>query len=198
MTNREKYKQAFSVLHASNSISLEETIMEKKNRKFNLRPALAACLCAAALMGCMCAAYAADVGGIRQSIQLWLHGERVDADVQSNGTGGYTFTTDGESFGGGGVAIGDDGSERPLTAAEVAEDFAVDVDKDDEGRVWLHYYGQSYDLTGMLADGKCKAALDNGGNPLYFDVEDNGAGDYAFSMSSEPTGPAANYTTLDK
>lgn len=64
MTNREKYKQAFSVLHASDPIILEEKTMEKRNLKFHLRPALAAAMAAALLVGGMGAAYAADVGGI--------------------------------------------------------------------------------------------------------------------------------------
>ncbi|MDD2981001.1 MAG: permease-like cell division protein FtsX [Hespellia sp.] len=34
MTNKERYKQAFSVLHASGQISLEECKMQKKENKF--------------------------------------------------------------------------------------------------------------------------------------------------------------------
>ena len=36
MTNKERYKQAFSTLHASNQISLEVREMEKKDRHFSV------------------------------------------------------------------------------------------------------------------------------------------------------------------
>lgn len=203
MTNREKYRQAFSALHASDDISLEGNTMKKENLKFSIRPALAACLCVAVMIGCMGVAYAADVGGIRETIEIWFNGRQVEAgvvDYSGDGKGGYAFeiNENGETrtVSGGGVAIDENGVESALSPEEVADAFAIDVDVDENGRVWLYHYGQSYDITDLMAHGKCKVSLDNGANPLYFDVEDNGAGGYAFSMSAEPTGSPKDYIGL--
>ena len=69
MTNKEKYKQACSVLHTSENFSMEvkKMAMEKK-RKINVAAAAAAvCVLAAGAGG----SYAANVGGIQRTIQLW-------------------------------------------------------------------------------------------------------------------------------
>lgn len=201
MTNGEKYKQAFSALHASDNISLEVKTMKKTNMKFKLRPALAACLTVVMLMG---AAYAADVGGIRETIQIWINGEQVDADVVDDtgtGDGGYAFTyqdSQGKeaTIGGGGVAIDEDGAERPLTAEEVAEQFDGIVDYDANGRVCIFEQDKVYDITDLLVDGKCKVSLERDGATVYYDIEDNGGGGWAFSRTSEPVGSAEDYTAL--
>lgn len=208
MTNREKYKQAFSALHASDNISLEVCTMKKEKRTFHMRPVLAACLCVVTIMGCMGVAYAADVGGIRETIQIWINGRQVNANVDAiqdsdTGVGSYRFTipeegadTDAATVGGGGVEIDDDGSERPLTPEEVANEFANDVDVDKDGRVWLYYYEQSYDITDLFVNGACKVSLEGKDNTLYFDIEDNGGGGYAWSRRTEPTGSPSDYTSL--
>lgn len=83
MTNKEKYKQAFSVLHSSDDFILEvEKMMTIKKRT------------------------------------------AVDVTFVYDPAGSYQIsyqTEDGtiEEFGGGGVAIEDDGTERPLTESEL-------------------------------------------------------------------------------
>lgn len=207
MTNREKYKQAFSALHASDDISLEGTAMKTTNRKFRMKPALAACLCVILLLGCIGAVYAADVGGIQEIIHVWIGGKQVDATVtdyqDSSGNNGFTFTIapedgdgDGNRIGGGGVAIDADGTERPLTAEEVAESFACDIVTQDDGSIWLYYYDQSHDITELLVDGACKVVLEDDGEAVYFDIRDNGSGGYGYSRSPDPTGTASDYTVL--
>ena len=52
MTNKEKYKQAFSALQPSNEIRLEEKIMKEYKRKQSKRIiAMAAILCLAVFAG---------------------------------------------------------------------------------------------------------------------------------------------------
>lgn len=200
MTNRERYKQAFSALHAPNRISLEESNMKKRNLKFNMRPVLAACLCAVILMGCMGAAYAADVGGIRETIRLWIGGRQTEAQVTDT-SGGYQFTVPGEdgsadfTFGGGGVVI-EGGSTWAQTPDQVADNFATQVDVDGEGRIWLYRRDQAYDITNLLDGGACKVSLPDGDGVLYFDIEDNGVGGYRFSMRPDPIGAPGDYIDL--
>ncbi|MDD2958540.1 MAG: hypothetical protein PHE06_11765 [Lachnospiraceae bacterium] len=198
MTNKEKYKQAFSVLHASNDISMEVNKMKKTKKSFHIRPAVAACI--AAFLLCGMTAYAVDLGGIREVVQSWFHGKQVAVDVTDNGDGGYTFSyeEDGETqeVGGGGVAINEDGTTTALSAKEVADQMAVDISRDDDGSVWLYYYDQSFNITDYLEKGICKVAISDKGKMVYFDIEDNGGGGYAFSQSKDPTGAKEDYTVI--
>ena len=68
MTNKEKYKQAFSVLQPSGKISLEEErmIIMKKKAKFQAAVAAAA-ICLAFVSGGGIV-YAADLGGVQRKI----------------------------------------------------------------------------------------------------------------------------------
>ena len=126
MTNKEKYKQAFSVLQPSGKISLEEErmIIMKKKAKFQAAVAAAA-ICLAFVSGGGIV-YAADLGGVQRKIQLWVQGDQTDADIVYNANGSYDLwyeNEDGtrEDLHGGGVAIEADGTERPLTEAELMD-----------------------------------------------------------------------------
>ena len=87
MTNKEKYKQAFSVLQPSGKISLEEErmIIMKKKAKFQAAVAAAA-ICLAFVSGSGIV-YAADLGGVQRKIQLWVQGDQTDADIVYNANG---------------------------------------------------------------------------------------------------------------
>lgn len=205
MTNHERYKQAFSALHASDDISLEGKPMKKAHVKFCMKPVFAVCLCALLVIGGASAAYAADLGGIQETIRVWLRGKQVEAEVtydpHASGAEGYAFTVSKEdgstdTFGAGGVAIEGDGRERPLTPEEVADGFATQVETDENGRVWLYHYDKAFDITDLMENGACKVSLEEEGKTLYFDIEDNHAGGNRFGMNTKPTGSAADYTAL--
>ncbi len=177
MTNKERYRRAFSTLHASYPVSWEEKTMEKTNRHFKMRPALAAGLAAVLLVGCAGAAYAANVGGIQQTVRMWLGGQSVEAQVEDHSTqdvGAYTFTVpgpDGQSVtrSVGGTAIAPDGARRPMSAQELAEDFATEVVETEDGAVWLYDHDKSYDITAHLADGQTRLTLEADGHTVYYD-----------------------------
>ncbi len=179
MTNKEWYRRAFSTLHASEPILLEGTNMEKTNRHFKMRPALAAGLAAALIVGCMGAAYAADLGGIQETVRMWFGGQSVEAQVEDHSTqdvGAYTFTVpgpDGQSVtrSVGGTAIAPDGARRPMSAQELAEDFATEVVETEDGAVWLYDHDKSYDITGHLADGQTRLTLEADGHTVYYDFD---------------------------
>lgn len=200
MTNKEKYKQAFSALHASEFISLEENTMKKTNMKFHMKPVLAACLCAAMLIGGSTVAYAADVGGIQEKIHVWINGKEADVNVVLLGGRAYEYhyEEDGESrvTAGGGIAMGRDGSKRKLSPSEAAAQFSSDVIKKDDGSVWLYDYDKSYDITKYMGSGACKVAIEQDGEKVYFDIEDNHGGNYAFSRAIDPDGPVSGYIEL--
>lgn len=136
-------------------------------------------LCAAIIlvfsMATIC--YAADVGGIRRTIQLWIHGEQTSAvmDIQN---GQYTLhyeDDDGTPHeqSGGGVAIEPDGSERPLTEEEMMEHLNMpEVEYKEDGTVWVYYRNQATEITDLFQpDGVCFVQLKNGANTLYLTVK---------------------------
>lgn len=204
MTNQERYKQAFSALHASQPILLEETNMEKTNKRFKLRPALAAGMAATLIVGCMGAAYAADLGGIQETVRLWFGGSAVDAQVVDHSTdtvGSYDFTMsgpDGEmvTVGAGGTVIDDDGTQHPMTAQEVAQEFAAEVVEKDDGTIWLYDHDQAYDITDYLAGGQYQFALEVEGKAVYYQFEFAGEDLSCYTRLFEATGPLEEYIQL--
>lgn len=184
MIDKEQYQRTFGVLHASGDFLKEETLMQSKNY---FSPRRAVCLCAAVIllfaMATVC--YAADVGGIRRTVQIWVHGDQTSAvmDIQN---GEYTLTyqdADGTTHerGGGGIAYNPDGSERPLTEEELLEDLDTpEVEYKEDGSVWLYYRDQAMEITDRFnEDGFCFVQLKNEVQTLYVTVKyDNG---YAIS-----------------
>lgn len=81
MTNKERYKQAFSVLHTSDQFSVEVENMSRLNKKHNMKVAAAALAGCILLAGGTGSAYAANVGGIQRTVQVWLHGDQTTANM---------------------------------------------------------------------------------------------------------------------
>lgn len=178
MTNKEKYKQAFSVLHTSDEFSLEvqKMAIEKRNKKKGMiAAAIAACVLLAGGTGTV---YAANVGGIQRTIQLWINGDQTDATLEINPDSSYDLSykdADGNVVerSGGGIAIEEDGSERPLTEDEIMEElYAPEVSYEEDGSVWLYYYDQKMDITDKFdADNICYIQLINGDETLYLTIK---------------------------
>ena len=124
MTNKEKYKQAFSVLQTSGNLTMEVEKMALLKRKQKRNMAVAAAIIGVVLVGGTSTAYAANVGGIQRIVQIWAKGDQTDAMLEIKDDGSYQMTYEDENgntveIGGGGVAIGLFGTERPLTEEEV-------------------------------------------------------------------------------
>lgn len=177
MTNKEKYKQAFSVLHSPREMTLEVEKMAILSKKARIRTTAAAVITICLLItGGSGVAYAADVGGIQRTIQLWIEGDRTDVTFEYHESGTYDMsyeTKDGETeeLHGGGVAIEEDGTERPLTAEELLEQFnRPDVIYEEDGTVWVYYYDQKIEITDRFEDGVCYVKVSNGEETLYMTV----------------------------
>lgn len=179
MTNKEKYKQAFSVLQSSGEISLETERMVIMNKRAKMRTAAAAAAVCAALAGGSGIVYAADVGGIQRTIQLWIDGDQTTAAFEYDGEGTYHISYPLEDGGveereGGGVAYEADGTERPLTAEELMETLSLnnpEVEYKDDGTVWVYYYDQKIEITDLFEDGVCYVKLSHGEENLYMTVK---------------------------
>lgn len=159
---------------------------EQTHRKSGRRTAVIA-LAAALLLATGSAAYAADLGSIQRRVQLWLYGDQTDA-VMTVEPGHYTLEYTDENGetqqrGGGGVAFEPDGTERPLTPEELMEHLnAPEVSYEDDGSVWIYYYGEKLDITHQFDDdGVCYVQLTNGEETVYLTVKyQNG-----YAMSSQ-------------
>lgn len=178
MTNKEKYKQAFSVLHTSGDFSLEVEKMAILKKKHKMNLAVAAAAICILLAGGTGTAYAANVGGIQRTVQLWIDGDKTDVVLEISPDGSYNISIpDGDGNtreqGGGGVAIHADGSERPLTEEKIMEKLnAPDVEYEADGSVWVYYYDQKIEITDKFdADGVCYVKLSNDGEILYMTVK---------------------------
>ena len=68
MTNREKYKRAFSALPASREFSLEVETMKTTVKHHRLRAAAVLAAACVLLVGSVSAVYTADVGGIQRTV----------------------------------------------------------------------------------------------------------------------------------
>lgn len=177
MTNQEKYKQAFSAIHAPDKFSLEVNRMSKTNRPHKIRAmAVAAAVCIM-IMGSATVAYAADVGGIQRTLQLWMYGDQTEVTIQFDGNGSYTLDyidSEGNEAhqGGGGVSIANDGTETPLSEEELMEELmAPNVRYEEDGSVFVYWFDQKIDITDKFENGVCYVKLENGGKTQYMTVK---------------------------
>jgi len=191
MTNKEKYKEAFSVLQASGSKSLEVEKMIKLKRKHKMNIAAAVAVGCIVLGGSV-SAYAADVGGIKTKLSVWIHGSEVEVDVTDNEDGSYSYTynENGKEIegGGGGVSMDGDGTERPLSAQEFFETMSEepDVDTDEDGNVWVYYYDQKFDITNLFdEDNVCRIVLTHEDEKVYVKVTADQDGSYPYECTND-------------
>ena len=145
-------------------------------RPVRVKRLVAVCAALVAIFALSAVAYAADVGGIQRTIQIWLHGELTDAVFQVE-NGSYTLDVpngDGTTShrAGGGVAY-DNGTERPLTEEELLDELdSPEVEYKDDGTVMVYYHDQSLDITDLFdEDGVCYLQLEEDGHPLYMTVK---------------------------
>lgn len=190
MTNKEKYKQTFSVLQTSGDFSMEVEKMAMRQKHHKVKTIAAAVAACIVLVGGAGTAYAANLGGIQRTIQLWINGDQTNATLEINNDGNsstYTIKIPDENgnsteITGGGVAMDGDGVERPLTEDEIMEQInQPDVEYEDDGSVWLYYKDRKLDITDRFEDGICYVKLTDGKDVKYLTIKYNDG--YAMSDS---------------
>lgn len=196
MSNREQYKKAFSVLQASGDFTLGDEKMAVLKKKAMLRTfAAAACACLV-IVGSSRIAYAANVGGIQRTIQLWMYGDQTDVTIDFDGSGNYSMEytdADGNTreLGGGGFDVDADGTKRALTEDELIWLLfeEVDVSYNDDGRIMLYFQGQAADITDKFENDICYIFLngtDLNGTDASLYVTVLKAEDGGFPIASSP------------
>lgn len=209
MTNKEKYKKAFSTLHASENISLEGKLMEERKQVYRMKKVVAACVATFLVFGSMTAAYAADVGGIQRKIQTWFHGVQTQMHVtEDDGKGNYQYTYTDENgetqeLGAGGVAIDQFGNEVPVSAEEALAEAGNGVETDADGRIWLYHYDKKVEITGLFEeDGFCRVAVEHDGEITYYEIDGRqkeGAvsGSYGYTATTGTPDDVEDYTLVE-
>ena len=149
----------------------------KQTRKRYLPRAVVICAAVILVLALAATAYAADLGGIQRTIQIWMHGDQTDAVLNIEG-GEYSLTyTDenGEEHeqAGGGKAFDIFGRERDLTEEEVLEHLDMpDVEYLDDGSVWVYYHSQKIEITDKFDDdGVCYVKVADGEKTYYVTVK---------------------------
>ena len=191
MFDKKQYQRTFGVLHASGDFLKEDFTMQSP-KPFPVRRIVILCAAVILVFSMSIVCYAEDVGGIRRTIQLWIHGDQTTAvlDIQN---GEYTIhyeDADGTPHeqSGGGVAFNPDGSERPLTDEEIMEHVMEEarmpeIDYRKDGSVWVYYMDQAMEITDNFnSDGVCFIQLKNGSDVLYLTVK------YQSGYATSPSG----------
>ncbi len=178
MTNKDKYKLAFSAIHPSEDLILE--VMKEMKKHRSVRPMTAALAAVILLLGCATAAYAADIGGIQKTIRIWICGDQTEANLTINTDATYRIEyvdSSGETQNmiGGGSRAAEDGSERPLTEEEIMERLtAPRVCYLEDGSVWVYWYDQEIEITDRFENEVCYLQLVNGDETLYLTIKYKG------------------------
>ena len=166
--------------------------MARFQKKAKMKTA-AAIITGCILIGGAGTAYAANVGGIQRTIQLWIHGDQTNATFNVSDDGTYTmeyYDENGElsQQEGGGVALEPDGTERPLTAEELmAEIDSPEVEYNDDGSVWVYYHNQKIEITDKFnKDNICFVKIADGDKTLYLTVKYQNGYSYSNEKYVEP------------
>ena len=151
--------------------------MAMRNKKKTMKTIAAAVATCFILVGGSTTAYAANLGGIQRTVQLWIHGDQTDATITFHSDGSYNMSYPNENgdiieAGGGGVSIEDDGSERALTEEELMDHLDdPDVKYEDDSTVWVYYFNQKIDITDKFEDDFCYVKVSNGNETLYMTIK---------------------------
>ena len=196
MTNSELYKASFDKLHLSGDFEarlaagLEKEREENKVnniRVFGLGRVAAAAIVLTLTCGSVC--YAADLGGIRTRLQLWINGLDKNVEVTDMGDGSFVWTDEnGENHGFGGVSETEDGRITTMPANDMSELINNSAQLEfKDGRIIFHYHNLSEDVTDKNAgDGSLHVHVNDPANPnTYFDFEEIKNGTYSVECSPE-------------
>lgn len=193
MTNKERYKQAFSALQSSGQFHLEVEEMAQKQKKHRKNIAAAAAVACAVVIGGSGTVYAADIGGIQEKISVWLYGAKTEVEVTEADDGSYMITYErggkpSETIGYGGYLFNTDGSMEHLSAAEFASHIneTAQVEEDADGRVWVYYYDQKMEITDLFDEnGICNVTLAYEDRTFHLEITRKEDGSYMFTQTDD-------------
>ena len=158
MTNSERYKKAAEIIVPSDRSdllsNLEERTMKMRSKRI-MKTVAAACAAVVLVAATGTGAYAADIGGIQETVSLWLHGDTADVTIKQVGDGQFELTyPDGTVRSTGGMAEDGHGGMRGVTMDEMIKQLRteVNVEEDSEGRIWIYIRDHKIDITDQIAE----------------------------------------------
>lgn len=183
MSNKENYKKAFSVLKSSCDFTLEEKRMNRIKRENTHRNLLVAAVAMLVVLAGSGTAYAADLGGIRETVQMWIHGEQIDVTIKDESI--EYVDKDGNVQEETGYEVNPKTGERPLTGEEIAEEKLneVDVDKTDDGKMILYFHDKKFDVTDNIANNNNKFHVVADDGEIYVELDVDSIGDFSITTS---------------
>lgn len=213
MSDKEKFQRTFDKLHASPDVLTEvlnmttekKVVTFKKRRRFSNIAAAAIAL--VLVLGTGSVAYAMDLGGIQRIVQVWIHGEQTNATLTIENADyttyhlAYTDEDGDESYrSGGGTAINEDGTSRPLTEEEILEELnQPEVRCEDDGTIWVYYMNQKMEITDRFVNGVCFVQLNAGDETKYLTVklDDQEWGSFGYALSTHGYVQPDEYNTSE-
>ena len=186
MSNKENYKKAFSVLKSSCDFTLEEKRMNRIKRENTHRNLLVAAAVMLVVLAGSGTAYAADLGGIRETVQMWIHGEQTDVTINDESI--EYVDEDGNVQVETGFKAGPKIGQRPLTGEEIAEEKVneVYVDMTDDGKIILYFHDKQFDVTDNMANKNNKFHIVADGSERYVELEFDSNDDWVMTTSPRP------------
>ena len=202
MNNKEKYQRSFNTLRLSGDFrekckkTPEESgkgkIMKFRSMYGISRAAAATIAVCLLVVGSVGVSYAADLGGIRTKLGIWINGTKQDVEVVQVGDGSYTVCDENgeETMGFGGVAIDENGNERPMTVEELAGFMNNDcrLEFTEDGKMIFSYKNLVEDVTDQLdSKGELHIHVDDPANEYtYFNITDIDGGGYSVDSGRKP------------
>lgn len=197
MSNSDRYIASFD--HLSLSGDFQDRIIrslenEREDKKVNnirtFRIGRVAAIAAVFSLVCGSVCYAADLGGIRTTIRLWIEGKSRSVEVTEVGDGVFSWTDEnGDNRGFGGVSSTDGGEIKAMPAEEMAAYMNNSAELEFAGdKIIFHYHNLGEDVTEkVLPDGKLYVHVEDPANPnTYFDFSGIGNGEYSLDCSAKP------------
>ena len=155
MTNHERYRRAAELVQPVPERSIIDYVEAKTMKKRKpLKVFATVCAAVALVLALTAGVYAADVGGIRHTMNIWLHGDAVEVTIKQVGEGQFEITYPyGSVRAAGGLAEDGRGGMRGVTEEEIREEIisSPDAEQDEDGRIWLYLRDHKIDVTDQIA-----------------------------------------------
>jgi hypothetical protein len=204
--NTERYQRSFQKLHLSEDFPerVEAQLgKERKDKDMKIstfaRAAAAIGACVVTLgAGGLC--YAADVCGIRTQVGVWLNGQKVTVEADSEERGPFNWEdANGNTVAYGGNTFDENGNEMWMNAEELAEVINNDPSLRKVGdRAMLYYKNLSFDVTDQIReDGTMYVHIEDPLNPYTYINFDEIAEDHYSGWTDEVPEEGIEYYELD-
>ena len=169
MKNKEAYKHAFKHVHYQKEINL--------NQKRFFKPFITIMTSFMILLSTFTIAYAFDVGGVQNKVELWFHAEKTNVQYKEEEKNVYHFYATDED--GNVVDIGVDmgfkdspTGVQSMNGEELAKSMNEEAEivyDEKEGKYLFYYQDKAVDITKMFdKEKKCYLVINNGEKDIYF------------------------------